>query len=74
MAKKEAISAIRPDLNGQQIMEILEISPGPVVGRAYKHMLEIRMEHGPLSYDEARLQLLKWWETAESGIHTEQNP
>ena len=74
LAQKEAIGAIRPDLNGQQIMEILEISPGPVVGRAYKHMLDIRMEYGPLSYDEARLQLLNWWESTELGSGEQQNP
>ena len=74
LAQKEAIGAIRPDLNGQQIMEILEISPGPVVGRAYKHMLDIRMEHGPLSYDEARLQLLNWWESTELGSGEQHNP
>lgn len=74
LAQKEAIGAIRPDLNGQEIMEILGITPGPAVGRAYKHMLEIRMEHGPLSYDEARVQLLNWWETVEADSQAQRKP
>lgn len=62
LAQKEALDAIRPDLNGEQIMEILGISPGPTVGKAYRHMLDLRMEHGPMEYDQARQALLTWWE------------
>lgn len=57
----EELAAIRPDLDGQQIMEILDIKPGPLVGKAYNHMLEIRLDKGPLSLEQARDELLTWW-------------
>jgi poly(A) polymerase len=49
-------------------MAILGIRPGPVVGRAYKHLLEVRLDAGPLDEDAARAALLRWWaEQPESG-------
>ncbi|HRA51761.1 MAG TPA: CCA tRNA nucleotidyltransferase, partial [Actinotalea sp.] len=47
LREHEELAAIRPDLDGQQIMAILGIAPGPQVGAAYRHLLELRMEHGP---------------------------
>lgn len=61
LREREEVDAIRPDLDGKQIMEILAIAPGPEVGQAYKHMLELRMEHGPLGEERARAELLSWW-------------
>ena len=61
LAEQEEIAAIRPDLDGQQIMEILGVAPGPVVGRAYRHLLELRMDRGPLDEATARAELLAWW-------------
>ena len=61
LAAQEEIAAMRPDLDGQQIMEILGIAPGPVVGKAYTFLLEHRMEHGPVPEEEARRLLLDWW-------------
>ncbi|OFT23113.1 CCA tRNA nucleotidyltransferase [Arthrobacter sp. HMSC08H08] len=61
LAEQEALDAIRPDLNGQQIMEILDIKPGPVVGRAYKFLLERRLDRGPVSEEQAKQELLEWW-------------
>jgi poly(A) polymerase len=61
LAQEEELAAIRPDLDGNQIMEILGIGEGRDVGRAYKHLLELRMDHGPMSYDDARAALLDWW-------------
>ena len=58
---KEELDAVRPDLDGQQIMEILGIRPGPVVGKAYKHLLELRLENGPMEYDAAIAALKEWW-------------
>jgi poly(A) polymerase len=61
LADQEELNAIRPDLNGDQIMQILGIPPGPDVGRAYRFLLERRMEEGPLGEDRARSELLTWW-------------
>jgi poly(A) polymerase len=61
LAEEEELAAIRPDLDGNAIMRILGISPGPVVGRAYQHMLELRMDRGPLTEQEATAELLTWW-------------
>ena len=62
LAEQEELQKIRPDLDGEQIMEILGIPPGRAVGAAYKHLLALRMEDGPRSYDEARAALLAWWD------------
>jgi poly(A) polymerase len=61
LSEAEELAAIRPDLDGTQIMEILEIPPGPQVGAAYRFLLEHRLDHGPASYDQARAALLDWW-------------
>ncbi|ROS75529.1 poly(A) polymerase [Cellulomonas sp. PhB143] len=61
LREREELSAIRPDLDGGQIMATLGIAPGPVVGQAYKHLLELRMERGPLGEDVAREELQRWW-------------
>jgi poly(A) polymerase len=58
---KEQLDAIRPDLDGNQIMAILEIPPGPLVGEAYRHLLALRMERGPLGHDEAVRELRAWY-------------
>ena len=60
LAEQEELAAIRPDLDGNQIMAILEVPPGPVVGEAYRYLLELRMEHGPLGEERARAELLAW--------------
>ncbi|MBD8062020.1 CCA tRNA nucleotidyltransferase [Actinomycetaceae bacterium Sa1BUA1] len=61
LAEEEELARIRPDLDGEQIMEILGVRPGPVVGRAYRFLLDLRMERGPLGEDAAREALLAWW-------------
>ncbi|MDO5033835.1 MAG: CCA tRNA nucleotidyltransferase [Actinomycetaceae bacterium] len=63
LKKQEELDAVRPDLDGSQIMEILGIKPGPEVGKAYKYLLELRMEHGPLGEERAKQELLNWWES-----------
>lgn len=60
LAEQEELASIRPDLDGAQIMEILEIPPGRRVGAAYQHLLELRMDHGPMSEEAARAALLAW--------------
>jgi poly(A) polymerase len=60
LKRQEELDAIRPDLDGNEIMKILGIGPGPLVGAAYKHLLELRMDRGPLGYDVAVAELLAW--------------
>ncbi len=61
LSEEEELGSIRPDLDGNQIMEILGIAPGREVGEAYHHLLELRMDRGPMGEDEARAALLAWW-------------
>jgi poly(A) polymerase len=63
---REELARIRPDLDGNQIMELLNIPQGPLVGQAYTHLLELRMEHGPLGHERAVQELLRW--ARESGL------
>lgn len=65
LREQEEIDSIRPDLDGTQIMAILGVRPGPQVGEAYKHLLELRMEHGPLGADRAQEELRAWWSARE---------
>lgn len=60
---QEELNAIRPDLDGNEIMQILNLKPGPEVGAAYKHMLEVRLEQGPLDRDAAIAELNRWWQS-----------
>jgi poly(A) polymerase len=60
LRQQEELEAIRPDLDGNEIMAVLGIEPGPMVGRAYKHLLALRMEHGPLGHDRAVDELRNW--------------
>jgi poly(A) polymerase len=62
LMEQEELGKIRPDLDGLAIMEILGISPSPIVGRAYQYLLDLRMENGPLGVEAATAELLKWWE------------
>ncbi len=61
LREQESLDAVRPDLDGARIMALLDLKPGPVVGRAYKFLLNERMEHGPLPTEEAEARLLRWW-------------
>jgi poly(A) polymerase len=60
LKEQEELDAIRPDLDGNEIMAILGIPPGRAVGQAYKHLLELRMERGPLGHDAAVEELRAW--------------
>jgi poly(A) polymerase len=60
LAEQEDLQKIRPDLDGNEIMRVLDIPPGPEVGRAYQHLLGLRMERGPMDYDEAVAELRAW--------------
>jgi poly(A) polymerase len=60
LREQEELDSIRPDLDGTEIMAILGIPPGPLVGKAYKHLLALRMENGPLSSEQAVAELRRW--------------
>ena len=61
LSEEEELASIRPDLDGNQIMEILDIGPGRDVGEAYKWLLELRLDNGPMSPDAATAALREWW-------------
>jgi poly(A) polymerase len=65
MAEEELLK-LRPDLDGHQIMEILGVKAGPMVGKAYDFLMELRLEHGPLGEIKAREELLSWWAKNQS--------
>ncbi|MCB0889823.1 MAG: CCA tRNA nucleotidyltransferase [Nocardioidaceae bacterium] len=62
LSEQEELAAVRPDLDGNQIMEILGIAAGREVGQAYKHLLELRLDNGPMTQEEATAALLAWWQ------------
>jgi poly(A) polymerase len=57
---EEDLARVRPDLDGNAIMELLGLPPGPVVGQAWRYLKELRLDRGPLSHDEAEAELFKW--------------
>ena len=61
LMQQEELNKIRPDLTGEQIMQILNIKPSPTVGKAYDFLLELRLENGPIGEDKATEALLTWW-------------
>jgi poly(A) polymerase len=61
LREQEQLEAIRPDLDGNAIMAILGVPPGPVIGRAWAHLKELRLEAGPLPPDQAEAELRRWW-------------
>ncbi len=62
LAEQEDLARVRPDLDGNAIMELLDIKPGPDVGRAWKFLKELRLDRGPLPREEAEAALLEWWQ------------
>ena len=54
LAEEEELAAVRPELDGQQIMALLDVKPGPIVGEAYRYLLEVRLDEGPIGPDAAR--------------------
>lgn len=59
---QEELDAIRPDLDGQQVMSVLGLTPGREVGQAMRFLLELRLDEGPLGEEEATRRLREWWE------------
>jgi poly(A) polymerase len=65
LAAKEDLQRVRPDLDGNEIMRILDIPAGPQVGQAWQYLKELRLDRGPLEHDEAVDELQKWWNARE---------
>ena len=61
LAAAEELSKIRPDLDGQEVMQLLDIKPSADVGKALDFLLELRLEHGPLGKEHATDELMNWW-------------
>lgn len=61
LKKKEDFDAIRPDINGNEIMDLLGLEPGPMIGKAYRHMLDYRLDNGPVDHDVAVAELRRWY-------------
>jgi poly(A) polymerase len=57
---EEDLARVRPDLDGNAIMELLGVPPGPIVGQAWRYLKELRLDRGPLTRDEAEAELFKW--------------
>jgi poly(A) polymerase len=58
---EEELSKIRPDLDGAQVMQLLDLKPSADVGKALDFLMELRMEHGPLGQERATEELIQWW-------------
>jgi poly(A) polymerase len=61
LGEEEELSRLRPDLTGNQVMELLQVGPGPIVGRALAFLMELRLDEGPLGEEEAGRRLQAWW-------------
>jgi poly(A) polymerase len=61
LAEQENLEAMRPPLDGREVMEHLDIPPGPAVGEALSYLMEVRLERGPVDKDEAYRLLDAWW-------------
>ena len=61
LAEAEGVAALRPDLDGDAIMRLLGLRPGREVGEAYRYLLELRLDEGPLGEEEAERRLRAWW-------------
>ncbi len=60
IAAEENLAKVRPDLDGNEIVRLLGVEPGPIVGKAWKHLKEVRLDRGPMERDEAVAELYRW--------------
>ncbi|MEL4356456.1 MULTISPECIES: CCA tRNA nucleotidyltransferase [unclassified Luteococcus] len=66
LAEQEELDAMRPDLDGEQIMQLLGLKPSREVGEAYKYLLNLRIDEGPLGEEKATEALLQWWQQRQA--------
>jgi poly(A) polymerase len=66
LMEQEELLKIRPDLDGHAIMQLLSVPAGPIIGKAYEYLLELRLEHGPLGTERAEQELKNWWAKNQS--------
>ncbi|MBO3750277.1 CCA tRNA nucleotidyltransferase [Streptosporangiaceae bacterium NEAU-GS5] len=65
LAEEEELAKIRPELDGNEIQQILGIPPGPLVGKAYRYLLEVRMDEGVIGKEAAAQRLINWFQNSE---------
>ena len=61
LMEQEELSKIRPDLDGAQVMQLLNLKPSREVGQAMDFLMELRLEQGPIGEEAATKALLEWW-------------
>jgi poly(A) polymerase len=61
LSKQEELKSMRPELDGAEIMKVLNIKPGPEVGKAYQFLLDLRLDKGILGLEKATEELKTWW-------------
>jgi poly(A) polymerase len=66
LQEQEELAKIKPPLDGKQVMDFLGVEPGPAVGRALTFLLDLRLDEGPMSEDDARARLAAW--ARENGV------
>ncbi len=66
LREQEALDALRPPIDGNEVMKYLDLSPGPMIGQAMKLLTEHRIEHGPYDAEEAYKLLDEWWASAQA--------
>jgi poly(A) polymerase len=64
---QEELDSLRPDLDGNQVMQVLDIKPGRAVGEAMQFLMDLRLDEGPLGEEEAARRLREWWAERNGG-------
>jgi len=65
LAEEEELKAIRPELDGNAVMSLLDLKPGPHVGEAMRYLLDLRLDEGILGQDEVARRLHEWWNSRQ---------
>ena len=64
---QEELDSLRPDLDGNQVMQVLDLKPGRAVGEAMQFLMDLRLDEGPLGEEEAARRLREWWAERNEG-------